>query len=143
MLAAVAPLTHIDLDAIKAHVQADMKAEAADRAAAATTASGPTDKAVPTLKPKPDKPKKKTKDEAQAEIAKALSADPTTSNDFAPGQRVKVRIDLKGHKGKLFLTKGQDGNIISKTGDRAWLLDVPDIPGATRLIADYTELEAL
>ena len=143
LLAAVAPLTHIDLDAIKAQVQADMKAEAADRAAAATTAAEPTDKAVPTLKPKATKPPKTSKADAQASIAQALNAQATTSNDFAPGQQVRVRIDLKNHKGKLLLTKGMPAELISKTGDRSWMLDVPEVPGATRLIADYTELEAV
>ncbi len=74
-LDAIAPLARVDIAAIKARVQAEMKAEAADRASAAvTSASGPADKAIPTLKPKADKPKKKTKAEAQAEIAKAMQA---------------------------------------------------------------------
>ena len=45
---------------------------------------------------------------------------------------MRVRIDLKNHKGKLLLTKGLQAELISKTGDRAWMLNVPDVPGATR-----------
>ena len=142
-LEGLAPIAGVNLAGIKATIQAEMKAEAADRAAAAATAAAPTDKAKPTLKPKADKPAKTSKADAQFAIAQALRAQPTTENDFIEGQHVRVRIDLKNHKGKLLMTKGLLAELISKTGDRAWMLTVPDVPGATRLIADYTELEAL
>ena len=56
---------------------------------------------------------------------------------------VRLRIDLKNAKGTLMLTKGAKGVITSKAGDRAWMLNVPDLQGANGLIADYTELEAV
>ena len=76
-------------------------------------------------------------------VTTGKTAQPPASNNFEPGQNVRVRIDLKNAKGKLMLTKGAKGVITSKTGDRAWTLNVPDLPGANGLIADYTELEAV
>jgi ParB/RepB/Spo0J family partition protein len=142
-LEALAPIASVDLAAIKARVQEEMKAEAADRAAATNTAAAPPDKAKPTLKPKADKPAKTSKADAQAAIAQALNAEPPTTNDFIEGQHVRVRIDLKNHKGKLLLTKGMLAALISRVGDRAWMLNMLDVDGGNRLIADYTELESL
>ena len=75
-------------------------------------------------------------------IAQALAA-ADTSNTFEPGQAVRVRIDLKNAKGKLLLTKGVEGVLTRKVGDRAWMLDVPDLKDGQGLVADYTELEVL
>lgn len=141
-LEAVAPIAQVDLAAIKAQTQQAMKAEAAERAG--TTA--PPDTAKPALKPK-GKAKagaesKTTAAEAQAAIAQAMSS-ADSINIFAPGQTVRVRIDLKNASGHLLPTKGTQAVITSKTGDRAWMLDVEDMPTGKGLIADYTELEAL
>lgn len=125
---------------IQQEVQEEMKAEAAERAAARKPQQA--DAAKPTLKPKADKPPKITKAQASAAIAQAMNAT-DTPNSFELGQAVRVRIDLKNAKGKLLLTKGAEGVLTSKAGDRAWMLNVPDLPGAQGLIADYTELEAL
>lgn len=133
-------LSGITLDTIRSEVQATMKAEAAERAAAHKPQQ--PDAAKPTLKPKADKPPKTTKAQASAAIAQAMNA-ADTPNNFQPGQAVRVRIDLKNTKGTLLLTKGVEGVITSKVGDRAWMLDVPDLKGGQGLIADYTELEAL
>lgn len=139
-LEAVASAVDVDLAAIKASVQTEMKVEAAQRAAARKPQQ--PDAAKPTLKPKVDKLPKTTKAEATAAIAQAMNA-ADTPNTFEPGQAVRVRIDLKNAKGKLLLTKGVEGVLTSKVGDRAWMLDVPDLKGGQGLIADYTELEAL
>lgn len=140
-LAAIAPVALVDLAAIKAQIQQEMKAEAAERAG--NTAQ--PDTAKPTLKPKGKgkaaaEPKTSTA-EAQAAIAQAMSS-ADSINTFEPGQTVRVRIDLKNHKGTLLLTKGAKAVITSKTGDRSWMLDVQDLPTGKGLIADYTELEA-
>ena len=109
-------------------------------------AAAQPDTAKPALKPK-GKGKaaaepKTTATEAQAAIAQAMAA-ADGINAFEPGQTVRVRIDLKNHKGTLQLTKGAKAVITSKTGDRAWMLDVQDLPTGKGLIADYTELEAI
>ncbi len=141
-LEAIAPIAGVDLAAIKAQTQQAMKAEAAERAGA----TAPPDTAKPTLKPK-GKAKagaenKTTAAEAQAAIAQAMAA-ADGINAFAPGQTVRVRIDLKNASGHLLPTKGTQAVIKSKTGDRAWMLDVEDMPTGKGLIADYTELEAV
>lgn len=154
-LESVAPIAKVDIGAIKREVQQSMNAEAVERAAEADAeTAAPADKAKPTIKPtiKPKGKAKGTVDgtgkasqaEVMAGIAQAMSAaQPPASNNFEPGQDVRVRIDLKNAKGKLMLTKGAKGVITSKAGDRAWMLNVPDLPGANGLIADYTELEAV
>jgi hypothetical protein len=146
----VAAIAKVDIGAIKREVQQAMNAEAVERAAEADAeAAAPADKAKPTIKPKGkgkavDGTGKASQAEVMAGIAQAMSAaQPPASNDFEPGQHVRVRIDLKNAKGKLMLTKGAKGVITSKTGDRAWMLNVPDLQGANGLIADYTELEAV
>ena len=141
-LEAVAPIAAVDLAAIKAQVQQEMRAEAAERAG--TPAQ--LDQAKPALKGKGKakaaaEPKTSAAD-AQAAIAQAMSS-AESINHFAPGQTVRVRIDLKDAKGRLQLTKGARGVITGKTGDRAWTLDVEDLPTGKGLIADYTELEAI
>lgn len=148
LLDAVAWAAHIDTSYHKATTQDAMKEEAAARAAEAQP-DAPADKAKPALKPKGkgkgavDGTGKASQADVMAGIAQAMSAaQPPASNNFEPGQDVRVRIDLKNAKGKLMLTKGAKGVITSKTGDRAWMLNVPDLPGANGLIADYTELEA-
>lgn len=147
----VAAIAKVDIGAIKREVQQAMNAEAVERAAEADaeTTAPPADKAKPTIKPKAkakgavDGTGKASQAEVIAGIAQAMSAaQPPASNNFEPGQDVRVRIDLKNAKGKLMLTKGAKGVITSKAGDRAWMLNVPDLPGANGLIADYTELEA-
>lgn len=145
----VAAIAKVDIGAIKREVQQAMNAEAVERAAEADAAAAPADKAKPTIKPKGkakgavDGTGKASQAEVLAGIAQAMNAaQPPASNNFAPGQEVRVRIDLKNGKGKLMLTKGAKGVITSKAGDRAWMLNVPDLPGANGLIADYTELEA-
>lgn len=150
-LESVAPIAKVDIGAIKREVQQAMNAEAVERAAEADAeAAAPADKAKPTIKPKGkakgavDGTGKASQAEVLAGIAQAMNAaEPPASNNFAPGQAVRVRIDLKNGKGTLMLTKGAKGVITSKTGDRAWMLNVPDLPGANGLIADYTELEAV
>lgn len=149
-LKAVAPIAQVDLDAIKAQVQQEMKTEAAHRAEAS--------KPQPPAQPDAAQPKLRAKGkgkaadsatqpktsaaEAQAAIAQALGSAESV-NTFEVGQAVRVRIDLKNHKGTLQLTKGAKAVITSKTGDRAWMLDVQDLPTGKGLIADYTELEAI
>ncbi|MCE1194084.1 MAG: ParB/RepB/Spo0J family partition protein [Acidovorax sp.] len=149
-LESVAPIAKVDIGAIKREVQQAMNAEAVERAAEADAeTAAPADKAKPALKPKAkgkgavDGTGKTSQAEVMAGIAQAMTAaQPPASNNFEPGQDVRVRIDLKNAKGKLMLTKGAKGVITSKAGDRAWMLNVPDLPGANDLIADYTELEA-
>ena len=148
LLHAAAKLAHIDTSYHKATAQDAMKEEAAERAAEAQP-DAPADKVKPTLKPKGkgktvDGTGKASQADVMAGIAQAMNAaQPPASNNFEPGQNVRVRIDLKNAKGTLMLTKGAKGVITSKTGDRAWTLNVPDLPGANGLIADYTELEAV
>lgn len=142
-LEAVAPIATVDLPAIRAQIQAQMREEAHYRD---NPAAAQPDTAKPALKPK-GKAKagaesKTTAAEAQAAIAQAMSS-ADSINTFEPGQTVRVRIDLKNHKGTLQLTKGAKAVITAKTGDRAWMLDVEDLPTGKGLIADYTELEAL
>lgn len=134
-LDALAPIAKVDLDAIKASVQAAMVDEAAARSGQATTQ--PTDKAKPALKGKP----KATAPETAASIAQAMQA-ADNPNAFSVGDQVRIRIDLKSAKGKLLKTNGEMGEITSKTGERAWMLSCPALK-ATQLIADYTELELL
>lgn len=142
-LEAVAPIATVDLPAIRAQIQAQMREEAHYRD---NPAAAQPDTAKPALKPK-GKAKagaesKTTAAEAKAAIAQAMSS-ADSINTFEPGQTVRVRIDLKNHKGTLQLTKGAKAVITSKTGDRAWMLDVQDLPTGKGLIADYTELEAI
>lgn len=142
-LEAVAPIATVDLPAIRAQIQAQMREEAHYRD---NPAAAQPDTAKPALKPKGKgkaaaEPKTSTA-EAQAAIAQAMSS-ADSINTFEPGQTVRVRIDLKNHKGTLQLTKGAKAVITSKTGDRAWMLDVQDLPTGKGLIADYTELEAI
>lgn len=146
----VAAIAKVDIAAIKREVQQAMNAEAVERAAEADAETAPpADKAKPALKPKGkgkavDGTGKASQAEVMAGIAQAMTAaQPPASNNFEPGQDVRVRIDLKNAKGTLMLTKGAKGVITSKTGDRAWMLNVPDLPGANGLIADYTELETV
>ena len=133
-------LAKVALGRIQQEVQEEMKAEAAQRAAARKPQQ--PDAAKPNLKPKADKLPKTTKAEAAAAIAQAMNA-ADTPNTFEPGQAVRVRIDLKNAKGKLLLTKGVEGVLTRKVGDRAWMLDVPDLKDGQGLVADYTELEVL
>lgn len=151
---ATAPIAQVDVRLLQARVKDEMKAEAAERAQAAQ----PQDKSKPAPKPKPKpKPAKTSKAEAQAAIAQAMaSAEAAQPNAFEPGQEVRIRIDLKGpgtraSAPQLLPTKGRTAVIRSKTGDRAWMVDLPADPDAEStdmverwvLIADYTELEAL
>lgn len=145
-LDAIAPIAKVDIGAIKKDVQQEMNAEAIERAAEADAESRPADKAKPVLKPKAkakavDGTGKASQADVLAGIAQALNAQPTATNAFEVGQEVRVRIDLKNAKGTLMLTKGAKGVITAKTGDRAWMVSVPDLPAAIGLIADYTELE--
>lgn len=149
LLEAVAWAAHIDIGYHKAITKDAMKEEAAARAAESQP-DAPSDKAQPTLKPKAkgkgavDGTGKASQAEVMAGIAQAMTAaQPPASNNFEPGQDVRVRIDLKNAKGTLMLTKGAKGVITHKAGDRAWMLNVPDLPGANGLIADYTELETI
>lgn len=148
-LESVAPIAKVDIGAIKREVQQAMNAEAVERAAEADTeaAAPAADKAKPALKPKGkgavDGTGKASQAEVMAGIAQAMSEQAPQANNFEPNQHVRVRIDLKNAKGALMLTKGATGVLTSKTGDRAWMLNVPDLPGANGLIADYTELEAI
>lgn len=149
-LESVALIAKVDIGAIKREVQQAMNAEAVERAAQADAeTAAPADKAKPALKSKAkgkgtvDGTGKASQAEAMAGIAQALSEQAPQTNTFEPGQSVRVRIDLKNAKGALMLTKGAAGVLTSKTGDRAWMLNVPDLPGANGLIADYTELEAI
>lgn len=142
-LEAVAPIATVDLPAIRAQIQAQMREEAHYRD---NPAAAQPDTAKPPLKPKGKgkaaaEPKTSTA-EAQAAIAQAMSS-ADSINTFEPGQTVRVRNDLKNHKGTLQLTKGAKAVITSKTGDRSWMLDVQDLPTGKGLIADYTELEAI
>jgi hypothetical protein len=109
-------------------------------------AAAQPDTAKPAIKPKgkgkAGAESKTTAAEAQAAIAQAMAA-ADGINAFAPGQAVRVRIDLKNAKGHLLPTKGTQAVITSKTGDRAWMLDIEDMPTGKGLIADYTELEAI
>lgn len=147
----VAAIAKVDIGAIKREVQQAMNTEAVERAAEADAEkAAPADNAKPALKPKGkgkgavDGTGKASQAEVMAGIAQAMTAaQPPASNNFEPGQNVRVRIDLKNAKGKLMLTKGAKGVITSKAGDRAWMLDVPDLPGANGLIADYTELDTV
>lgn len=146
----VAPIAKVDIGAIKREVQQAMNAEAVERAAEADAeTAAPADKAKPTIKPKGkakgavDGTGKASQAEVMAGIAQAMSEQAPQANNFEPNQHVRVRIDLKNAKGALMLTKGATGVLTSKTGDRAWMLNVPDLPGASGLIADYTELEAI
>jgi ParB/RepB/Spo0J family partition protein len=148
-LNALAPIAQVDLASIRQQVQDEMKAEAAARAEARKPQ--PTqqpDRASPKLKGKATTQAatpKTTAAQAQAAIAQAMGAQGNKKaiNAFEAGQHVRVRIDLKNAKGHLLLTKGAAGVITTKAGDRAWMLDVPDLPGGKGLIADYTELEAI
>ena len=142
-LEAVAPIATVDLPAIRAQIQAQMREEAHYRdnpAAAQPDTAKPAPK--PKGKAKAGAENKTTAAEAQAAIAQAMSS-ADSINTFEPGQTVRVRIDLKNHKGTLQLTKGAKAVITSKTGDRAWMFDVQDLPTGKGLIADYTELEAI
>lgn len=142
-LEAVAPIATVDLPAIRAQIQAQMREEAHYRdnpAAAQPDTAKPAPK--PKGKAKAGAENKTTAAEAKAAIAQAMSS-ADSINAFAPGQTVRVRIDLKNAKGNLLPTKGTQAVIKSKTGDRAWMLDVEDMPTGKGLIADYTELEAL
>lgn len=143
---ATAPIAQVDLKAIQAQVQADMKAEAAERAQAAQ----PQDKAKPTLKAKAaDKPPKTSKAEAEASIAKALQAAEDLPA-FQPGQPVRIKTDLKGPGGGLVSTKGCEATVVRASGKRHWVVTLPDpwpFPGQEaepiEVTADYTELESL
>lgn len=142
-LEAVAPIATVDLPAIRAQIQAQMREEAHYRD---NPAAAQPDTAKPAIKPKgkgkAGAENKTTAAEAQAAIAQAMAA-ADGINAFAPGQAVRVRIDLKNAKGHLLPTKGTQAVITSKTGDRAWMLDIEDMPTGKGLIADYTELEAI
>ncbi|SFF15161.1 ParB/RepB/Spo0J family partition protein [Paracidovorax wautersii] len=138
---ATAPVAQVDVKAIQAQVQADMKAEAAERAHAAQ----PQDKAKPTLKPKTSKA------EAQAAIAQAMATAETASpNAFEPGQKVRIKTDIKGAGGALVSSKGCEATVVRASGQRHWMVTLPDpwpFPGSEakpiELVADYTELEAV
>lgn len=148
LLDAVAKLAHIDTSYHKATAQDAMKEEAAERAAE-TQPDTAADKAKPSFKAKSktkgavDGTGKASQAEVMAGIAQAMNEQVPQTNTFESGQNVRVRIDLKNAKGVLMLTKGAAGVLTSKAGDRAWMLNVPDLPGANGLIADYTELEAI
>lgn len=150
---AAAAIAMVDVKVIQSGVRSAMKAEAEERAEAAKPTQ--RDAAKPALKGKTDKLPKITKAEAQAAIAQAMS-DAPAPNAFAPGDKVRIKIDLKGPDKnwplpKLLPTKGRTAVIRSKTGDRAWMLDLPvdasaddtDMVERWTLIADYTELEAI
>ena len=139
LLEALAPIAGVSLEDIKHAVQAEMRTEAAQRGAPAAAA---------TSQPRPStgaqKPPKLTAADAQAAIAQAM-ATAGNPNQFAVGQQVLVRIDLKDSTGTLHQTNGALATIKRSVGDRAWLIDVQLDPDTAidDLIADHTELEEL
>lgn len=140
-LEAVAPIAVVDVPAIRAQIQSEMQAEAAERAG---TSPHLPDKAKPALKGKGKAAAPKTTAaDAQAAFAHAMNS-VESINNFATGQAVRVRIDLKTAKGALLFTNGATAVITRKVGDRAWMVDVGELPLTGKgLIADYTELEAI
>ena len=148
-------LAKVDVGAIKKDVQAEMNAEAVERAAEASTeAAGPADKAKPTLKTKAkgkaavDGTGKASKDEVLAGIAEAMQR-AETPNSFTEGQAVKLKADVKGPGGGMIHCKGKTATIVRPSG-RKWLVSLPDpwpFPGTEakpiEVTVDYTELEAV
>lgn len=125
-LEAVASYVGVDTAAIRAQVQADMKAEAAERAKPA--------------EPKPKARKTKTtKAEASAAIAGAMAA-AVNPNAFEVGQLVRVKIDLRQGVNVLH-TSGLQAEILRRQGDRAWWVQPEGM--SIEVTADYTELEAV
>lgn len=126
---AVAKAYRIDVAAIKAEVKAEAR-----RALSAAK----VDAAAKEVVGKARKPKA-TAAEAQAEIAKQMQL-ATNPNAFEPGQRVRLKSDLR-RGSDVFKTNDVEADVISRQGDRAWEVQ-PDTLSFT-LFADYTEMEAI
>lgn len=152
-LEAAAPIAQVDLDQIRAQVQEEMKAEAAERAEAANPkAAVPPDLAKPKLRGKGQAAvgaatRKTSAAEAQAAIAEALQNAPTTPI-FIAGQAVRIKCDVKGSSGGMLQTKGRIATVVRASGARKWVVSLPDpwpFPGTdakpTEVTVDYTELE--
>lgn len=152
-LEAAAPIAQVDLDLIRAQVQEEMKAEAAERAEAANPkAAMPPDLAKPKLRGKGRAAagaatRKTSAAEAQAAIAEALQNAPTTPI-FIAEQAVRIKCDVKGGSGGMLQTKGRIATIVRASGTRKWVVSLPDpwpFPGTEakpiEVTVDYTELE--
>ena len=135
-------LSGVQIAGIRNQVQVEMKAEAAQRA-------GKT-----TAKPTGKKAEAKVKQgEASAAIAKAMQAADAAiaATDFAPGQTVRIKVDLRGAEKALLPTRQRLAVIKQKMGDRAFMLELPTDPNAKPtdmaerwvISADYTELQAV
>lgn len=152
LLDAVAWAAHIDTSYHKATTQDAMKEEAAARAAEAQP-DAPADKAKPTIKPKAkakgavDGTGKASQAEVLAGIAQAMQQ-AETPNNFAVGQTVKLKTNVKGPAGSVIQCKDHTATIVRASG-RKWvvsLLDPWPFPGKEaqpmELTLDYTEMEA-
>lgn len=152
LLDAVAWAAHIDTSYHKATTQDAMKEEAAARAAEAQP-DAPADKAKPALKPKGkgkgavDGTSKTSQAEVMAGIAQAMQQ-AETPNNFAVGQTVKLKTNVKGPAGGVIQCKDHTATIVRASG-RKWVVSLPDpwpFPGTEaqpmELTVDYTELEA-
>lgn len=149
LLDAVAQVAGIETGSHKHSAQEEMKAEAAERAA---QASAPVDKAKPALKPKGkgkavDGTGKASQAEVMAGIAQAMQQ-AETPNNFAVGQTVKLKTNVKGPAGGVIQCKDYTATIVRASG-RKWVVSLPDpwpFPGKEpepiELTVDYTELEA-
>jgi ParB/RepB/Spo0J family partition protein len=127
--------TGVDLAAVQDQVKADMREAANARKTAAEEKAGKVKK--PEGK---GKAKKTSAVDAKAAISQAMQDEPASANDFAVGQRVRFKMDLKGHDGKARKVCGREGTIRSKVGDRAWSVMYGE-RAHERTNADYTELE--
>ena len=150
----VAGLAKVSIGDIKREVQREMNAEAIERAAEADAEATTTaDNAKPKLKPKGkgktavDGTGKASQAEVMAGIAQALQT-AETPNNFAVGQTVKLKTNVKGPAGGLVQCKDHTATIVRASG-RKWvvtLLDPWPFPGKKaqpmELTVDYTELEA-
>ena len=135
-------LAEFHLVGIQNQVQVEMKAEAAQRAGKAP-AKPASKKAEPKVK----------QQEASAAIARAMqAADAATSPaEFAPGQTVRIKVDLRGPEQSLLPTRQRLAVIKQKLGDRTFMVELPADPAAkpTDMVerwvisADYTELQAV
>lgn len=149
-----ATIAKVNIGAIKIDVQREMNAEAVERAAEADAeAATPADKAKPTLKPKGkgkavDGTGKASQADVMAGIAQAMQQ-AETPNNFAEGQTVKLKADVKGPDGRMVQCKGHKATLVHASGNgRDWLVQLADpwpFPGTEpkqlQLTVDYTELE--
>ncbi|MFD2754256.1 ParB/RepB/Spo0J family partition protein [Comamonas terrae] len=145
-------LADVDLEAIQAEVQDDMKAEAAKRAGKGDSKGA----AKPKATQKPGTQPKTSKADATAAIAQAMqAAEANHPNDFKELQQVRILRDLK-FADALLPTKDRKAVLLERMGDRAWWLELPKdagvdlddmdhlTPDATwEITADYTEIQAL